>query len=255
MDLELGERVALITGASAGIGRGIAKVLADEGAQTVVLARRGNLLATLQDEIETAGGKRPLAIVADLHDRDVPTRVRDRVLQQFGHLDILINNAGGSRPLPADADDAAEDDAWDEAFAINFTPARKLARVFLPTMKQRNWGRIINLTGSMEPWRLSASHATKAGVTAWAKGLSREVGKYGITVNCLAPGRIHSEQIDTRVHPTLESQIKYAQANIPLGYFGEPHDMAYLIAFLCSPKARYITGQRMYVDGGLHRAI
>ena len=255
MDLELAGKIALVTGASAGIGRGIAKVLAAEGAQTVVLARRSNLLATLQDEIEKTGGRRPLAITADLYDRSVPGKVRDQVLQQFGQLDILINNAGGSRPLPADADEAADDDAWDEAFAINFTPARKLARAFLPVMQERKWGRIINLTGSMEPWRMSASHATKAGVTAWAKGLSRDVGKYGITVNCLAPGRIHSEQIDTRVHPTLESQVEFAQANIPLGFFGEPHDMAYLVAFLCSPKARYITGQRLYVDGGQHRAI
>ena len=94
----------------------------------------------------------------------------------------------------------------------------------------------------------------KAGVHAWAKGLSREMGKHGITINCLSPGRIHSEQIDQRLHPTAESQAEFAR-NIPLGYFGDPADLAYLAVCLCSPRARYITGERIAVDGGLHRAI
>lgn len=101
----------------------------------------------------------------------------------------------------------------------------------------------------------NAANAAKAGVHAWAKGLSRAVGKDGITINSLQPGRIHSEQIDNRLHPTREDQERFAIENIPLGYFGEPEDMAYLAAYLCSPKARYITGQRIYVDGGLHHAI
>lgn len=251
MDLELAGKVAVVTGASVGIGREIARVLAAEGAQTVVIARRGNLLATLQDEVEKTGVRRPLAISADLRDRSVPGKVRDEVLQQFGHIDILINNAGGSRPLPIDA----ADDAWDESFAINFTQVRKMTQAFLPVMQKRRWGRIINITGTLEPLRLSAAIPAKVGVTAWAKALSREIAKCGITINCLVPGRIHSEQIDTRLYPTLESQVEFAQANIPLGFLGEPYDVAYLIAFLCSPKARYITGQRLYVDGGLQHAI
>src|SRR5258706_10988018 len=106
MNLELAGKIALVTGASAAsMGREIAKVLAAEGAQTVILARRGNLLATLQDEIEKAGGKRPLAITADLSERSVFDKVRDQVLQRFGHLDILVNSAGGSRALPTDEDE------------------------------------------------------------------------------------------------------------------------------------------------------
>ena len=250
MDLELTGRVALVTGCSVGIGRAIAKALAAEGAQTIVVARRAHLLATLQDEIAAAGGLRPLAIAADLYDRSAPQLVRDQASAAFGRLDILVNNAGGSRPLPPDAGD----DVWDEAFALNFTAVRKLTQAVLPAMTAQAWGRIVNITGSSEPLGVNAANAAKAGVHAWSKGLSREIGKFGITINCLAPGRIHSEQIDQRAHPTPQSQADFAK-NIPLGYFGEPEDMASLVAFLCSPKARYITGERIHVDGGLHRVL
>jgi len=250
MDLELKGRVAVVTGCSVGIGREVAKVLAAEGAQTVVVARRGNLLATLQDEIAQAGHLRPTAVTLDLYDRASPAKLHDAVMQAHGRADIVVNNAGGSRSMPWDS----PDDAWDESFAINFTAVRKVAQAFLPGMIERNWGRIICITGSAEPGGVNAANAAKAGVHAWAKGLSRDIGKHAVTVNCLAPGRIHSEQIDQRVHPTPENQAAFAKANIPLGYFGEPYDMAYLVAFLCSPKARYITGERITVDGGLHRA-
>jgi 3-oxoacyl-[acyl-carrier protein] reductase len=251
MDLELSGRIAVVTGASVGIGRGIAKVLAAEGAQTVVIARRTQLLETLQREIVQSGATRPLIITDDLYDRAAPARIRDRVLHELGRVDILINDAGGSRKTTLDS----SDEVWDESFAINFTAVRKMAHAFLPGMQEQKWGRIINITGSMEPRMFNAANAAKAGVHAWAKGLSRFVGKDGITVNSLQPGRIHSEQIDQRVHPTREDQEEFARNNIPLGCFGDPEDMAYLAAFLCSTRARYITGQRIYVDGGLHHAI
>ena len=250
MDLELKGRVAVVTGTSVGLGREIAKVLAAEGVQTVVTARRANLLATLQDEIERAGGPRPLALPLDLYAPDAPNRVRDAALTAYGHVDILVNNAGGSRPIPWDAPDAA----WDESFSLNFTAVRKTTQALLPGMIERRWGRVLCITGSAEPSTVNAAVAAKAGVHAWAKGLSREVGRHGITINCLAPGRIHSEQIDTRLHPTAESRAEFAK-NIPLGYFGDPGDVAFLVAFLCSPRARYITGERIHVDGGLHRSV
>jgi 3-oxoacyl-[acyl-carrier protein] reductase len=250
MDLELRNRNAVVTGSSVGIGREIARVLAGEGVSCLVVARRGELLKTLQDEIEAAGGVRPHALAIDLANRAAPPRIRDEALARLGHVDILVNNAGGSRPTAVDA----PDDVWDESFALNFTAVRKLTQALLPGMIERHWGRVVNITGTSEPQGTNAAGPAKAAVHAWAKGLSRDVGRHGITVNCLGPGRIHSEQIDQRLHPTPESQAQFAR-NIPLGYFGDPADMANLVAFLCSPKARYITGQRMYVDGGLHRAI
>jgi 3-oxoacyl-[acyl-carrier protein] reductase len=250
MDLELKDKVAVVTGASVGLGRETARVLAAEGAQTIVIARRAHLLSTLQDEIERAGGPRPLALPLDLYAPEAPVKVRDAALATYGRVDILINNAGGSRPIPWDSPDAA----WDESFSINFTAVRRMTQALLPGMIERRWGRVVCVTGSAEPSGVNAAVAAKAGVHAWAKGLSREIGRHGVTINCLSPGRIHSEQIDQRLHPTPESRAEFAK-NIPLGYFGEPSDLAYLAAFLCSPRARYITGERIHVDGGLHRAV
>ncbi|HEV8143446.1 MAG TPA: SDR family oxidoreductase, partial [Methylomirabilota bacterium] len=244
-------RVAVVTGCSVGIGREVAKVLAAEGAQVVVVARRAPLLATLSDEIEAAGGVRPLAVTLDLYDRAAPQRLRDAVLGACGRADILVNNAGGSRPMPWDS----PDDAWDESFAINFTAVRKLTQALLPGMIERRWGRVVCVTGTAEPRQVNAAVAAKAGVHAWAKGLSREMGPHGITVNCVAPGRVHSEQIDEKLHPTPESQAEFTRANIPLGYFGDAADVAALVAFLCSARARYITGERIHVDGGMHHAV
>jgi 3-oxoacyl-[acyl-carrier protein] reductase len=250
MDLELKGRVAVVTGTSVGIGREIAKVLAAEGVQTIVTARRAALLVTLQDEVERAGGPRPLALPLDLYAPDAADRLREAALAAYGRVDILINNAGGSRPIAWDAPDAA----WDESFSLNFTAVRRTTQALLPGMIERRWGRILCVTGSAEPSTVNAAVAAKAGVHAWAKGLSREIGRHGITINCLSPGRIHSEQIDQRLHPTPESQAAFAR-NIPLGYFGDPSDVAFLAAFLCSEKGRYITGERIHVDGGLHRAV
>jgi len=250
MDLELSGKIAVVTGTSVGLGREIARVLAAEGARTVVVARRANLLATLQDEIERAGGARPVALPLDLYTQDAPARIRDAALAAYGRVDILVNNAGGSRPIPWDSPDSA----WEESFSINFTAVRRLTNALLPGMIERRWGRVLCVTGTAEPAGVNAAVAAKAGVHAWAKGLSREMGRHGITINCLSPGRVHSEQIDHRLHPTPESQAEFAR-NIPLGYFGDPSDVAFLTAFLCSPRARYITGERIHVDGGLHRAV
>ena len=249
MDVELSGRVAIITGCSVGIGREVAKVLAGEGVQTVVIARRGGLLKTLQDEIVAAGGPRPHAMAVDVTDPSTPQAVVEETLAHFGHLDILINNAGGSRPTAVDA----PDEVWEESWTLNFTAVRRLTQACLPAMQAQRWGRIVNITGSSEPSGINAANPAKAAVHVWAKGLSRVVGRDGITVNCLAPGRIHSEQIDQRIHPTEESRRAFA-AHIPVGYFGDPADMAYLVVCLCSPKARYMTGERIHVDGGYRRA-
>lgn len=249
MDLQLDGKTCLVTGASAGIGRGTAKVLAAEGCRVAIAARREPLLQELADEIEAEGGSRPLIVGADLTEAGSPERVRDTVLAAFDHLDILVNNAGSSRPVAWDASEAE----WREGMTLNFDIVRRLTVQFIPGMRARQWGRIINITGANEPPGVNIASVAKAAVHNWAKGLSRELAGDGVTVNCLPPGRIVSEQILNRLHPTPENRQAFIEANIPIGFFGEPQDMACLIAFLASPLARYITGEVIHVDGGMHR--
>ncbi|MGH7002235.1 MAG: SDR family oxidoreductase, partial [Stellaceae bacterium] len=132
-----------------------------------------------------------------------------------------------------------------------FTRLRQLTHAILPGMIAQKWGRIINITGKSEPERMNASFAAKAAVHAWAKGLSREIGKHGITVNSIAPGRIITEQI-LRLYPEDERR-KFAEREIPVGEYGQPEDLAVLAVFLASPLARYMTGTVIPVDGGLRR--
>lgn len=249
MDLKLKGKTCLVTGASRGIGRGIAKVMAAEGCRVAVVARRGPLLEELAREIQAAGGARPTVIVEDLTRTGSVEAVRDRVLEEFTGLDILVNNAGGSRPVKWNAGE----DEWHEGMRLNFELVRRVTNQFIPTMRAQHYGRIINITGANEPPGVNIASVAKAALHNWAKGLSRELARDGITVNCLPPGRINSEQILGRLHPTPENRQAFIEANIPIGYFGEPEDMAYLVAFLASPLARYITGEVIHVDGGMHR--
>lgn len=248
MQLELEGRTALVSGASAGIGAGIARVLAQEGLRVVITARRADRLEQLAATIVSAGGTAPLVVAGDITDGGDVTRIAAAAQAALGPIDILVNCAGGSRPLNVDAADAA----WDEAFALNFTAARRLTEALLPDMRARHWGRIINISGSMEPRSLNAASAAKAALHLWAKGLSRDVAVDGVTVNTIPPGRINSEQILEKLHPTEASRRTFIAENIPIGYFGEPEDIGHLVAFLASPLARYITGAVIPVDGGMH---
>jgi 3-oxoacyl-[acyl-carrier protein] reductase len=247
MDLQLVGRTALVTGASMGIGRAIAKGLAAEGVQIAAVARRTHLLDALASEVEREQAPRPVLITQDIMAEDAAMRLRDAALAALGHVDILVNCAGGSRPLPLDA----SEEQWEEAITLNFTRQRQITHGLLPQMIERRWGRIINITGKSEPDRLNAAFSAKAAMHAWAKGLSRDVGKYGITVNSIPPGRIMSEQI-RRNYPE-EYRKSHAAAEIPAGAYGEPEDLAVLAIFLASPLAHYINGAVIPVDGGLRR--
>jgi len=247
VDLQLKGRTALVTGASMGIGRAIAVGLAAEGVRLAIAARRKDLLEQVAAGIEKSGGIRPAIVVADVMQLESPQRIRDEAMRALGKIEILVNSAGGSRPLPVDA----PDQSWDEALTLNFTRLRQLTHAVLPGMIAQKWGRIINITGKSEPERINAAFAAKAAVHAWAKGLSREVGKHGITVNSIAPGRIITEQI-LRLYPEDERR-KFAEREIPVGEYGQPEDLAVLAVFLASPLARYMTGTVIPVDGGLRR--
>ena len=243
MDLGISGKTALVTGASVGIGRQIAKSLAAEGVKLAVVARRRELLETLQTEI----GAKLVIIECDLMKDDAAKTIAEAALAGLGSVDILVNNAGGSRKFKLDTDDAQ----WHEAMTLNFTRQRQLTHKLLDRMMAKNWGRVVNLTGKSEPEGINGAFCAKAAMHSWSKGLSREVGKHGITVNCIPPGRIISEQILRNYTP--EYRKWQSEHEIPAGAYGQPEDLANLVCFLASPKARYITGAVIPVDGGLRR--
>jgi 3-oxoacyl-[acyl-carrier protein] reductase len=247
VDLQLKGKTALVTGASMGIGRAIAKLLAAEGVKCAIAARRLNLLEQLAQEIAAAGAPAPVCIAVDVLPDGAPRKLADEALGALGKIEILVNSAGGSRPLPVDA----PEERWTEAMTLNFTRVRQLTHAVLPDMMKHNWGRIINITGKSEPDGLNAAFPAKSAVHAWSKGLSREIGKYGVTINSIPPGRIMSEQI-RRNYPE-DFRNEHARKSIPMGRYGEPEELAVLAAFLTSPLAGYITGAVLPVDGGLRR--
>jgi 3-oxoacyl-[acyl-carrier protein] reductase len=243
MDLAIRGKTALVTGASVGIGRAIATALAAEGVRLAVVARRRDLLESLAQEIGA-----PLVIVEqDMMAEDAAAKIAAQALAGLGSVDILVNNAGGSRKFQLHTGETQ----WHEALTLNFTRQRQLADLLVDQMIARKWGRIVNITGKSEPEGINGAFCAKAAMHSWAKGLSREVGKHGITVNCIPPGRIMSEQILRNYTP--EYRAWQSEHEIPVGEYGQPEDLANLVAFLASPRARYITGAVIPVDGGLRK--
>ncbi|MCY4513515.1 MAG: SDR family oxidoreductase [Candidatus Tectomicrobia bacterium] len=248
MDLQIEGKVALVTGASIGIGTGIARVLAEEGCRLIITARRDDLLNGVADEIESASHERPLVVKQDIMADDAAATLKQAVDDGYGQLDILVNNAGAMVLAPIGTDEQV----WIDIMNLKWWAARRVADVFLPGMIERKYGRIINITGTMEPFGINAATCANAAVQAWSKGLSREHSKDGVTSNCIIPGRIHSEQ-NKRSYPTVDDELAFAAQHIPAGEFGDPNDVGNLVAFVASPKARMISGSIMYVDGGMKR--
>jgi 3-oxoacyl-[acyl-carrier protein] reductase len=243
MELGLKGKTALVTGASMGIGRAIAAALAKEGVRLAVMARRRHLLEKLAEDT----GAKLVLIECDFLRSDAPERIAKAALDALGSVEILVNNAGGSRRFTLES----TEEQWDEALTLNFVRQRQLTHRLLPQMIERKWGRVINITGKSEPDGLNGAFAAKAAMHSWAKGLSREVGRHGITVNSVPPGRIISEQILRNYSP--EFRQRESEHDIPVGEYGQPEDIAHLVCFLASPLARYITGAVIPVDGGLRR--
>ena len=247
MDLQLAGRRALVTGASAGIGRAIALALAREGVRVAVTARRRPRLDELVDDIERTGAPAATVIEQDFLAAEAPQRIAEQALGALGGVDILVNNAGGSRAFELHTGEAL----WEEALTLNFTRHRQLTERLIDAMIANRWGRVISITGKSEPDGINGAFCAKAAMHSWSKGLSREVGRFGVTVNCIPPGRIISEQILRNYTP--EYRQWQSEHEIPVGEYGQPEDLAHLACFLASPRARYITGAVIPVDGGLRR--
>ncbi len=249
-------RIALVTGAGRGIGRACAVALAAQGAKVAVTARSEDQLASLVDEIQTAGGT-AMALAADLTDRAVPGKLLDQVRQAWGPVEILVNNAGvgsSSNPKPLVAFD---DDFWDLTFAINVTAPYLLTKLALPAMIERGWGRIINIASinaKVPSFHGAAYTASKHAVAGLAKAAALETAGTGVTVNSVCPGVTRSLMNDKRLEydaartgtpfEDLERQAS------PLGRRLEPDEIAAMVAFLATDAARAITGQSINVCGG-----
>lgn len=244
MDLHLKGKTAVVSGASQGMGRAIAKELAVEGVKVLAVARNEKLLHELKEEVAAAGGVEPLTLVQDLMLPDAPQKIAAVALANLGHVDLLINNAGTSRPL----DIVGPDEEWHTALTLDFDRHRQLTQQLLPHFIERKQGSILNIISTYELRTINASAVFKASVVVWSKQLAGEIGRYGIRVNCLQPGLIDTENI-RRFFPGDERRV-FAEREIPLGDFGEPQDIANMAAFLLSPRARYITGTVAVVDGG-----
>ncbi|MBV9558850.1 MAG: SDR family oxidoreductase [Bradyrhizobium sp.] len=250
MDLDLTGKTALVTAASGGIGAGVAEALADAGVRVAISGRTQASLDVVAEKLAASAGGRPAIVVGDVGAKDGPGQIAAEAAAALGgRIDILVNNAGAARPIAGEVDD----DYWDESFNLNFMAARRLADLVVPAMKAQRWGRIISISGALVAPRPNAAAPAKAALASWSRTLGFALGGYGITVNTIAPGRINTAQILTRLHPTEQSRADYIKQNIPAGYFGEPYDIGHLVAFLASPLARYINGAAIPVDGGAVR--
>jgi 3-oxoacyl-[acyl-carrier protein] reductase len=249
MQLLLNNKKCIVTGASQGLGKAIAILLAAEQCDLVLVARRKKPLEEVKKLIQKKYNCKVVTLSIDVTSNNADIKIKDFALKQLGTIDVLINSAGGSRPTTWDAPESF----WEEGMSLNFTALRKLTTRIIPIMTKNKWGRVINITGSVEPREVNVANAAKSAVHAWAKGLSRVVAADGITINSISPGRLNTEQILKRRHPNIKERKKFIKENIPVGYFGDPEDLACLAVFLSSPIARYITGELIHVDGGMKR--
>lgn len=246
MEMSLAGRTALVTGATAGIGRSTAVEFARAGARVVAVARRR---ALLDETVQMAGGDGHVAIEQDLEAPDGAQRLLEQ-LTGLPPIDIFVHCAGKSTGAPLGTEQAV----WDAAFNLMFNNPRDLAEALFGKMAERGYGRAVFFGGTLEPGGVpNAAGCAKAALRLWTKAAANAVAKDGITVNSINPGRINTEQILQHLHPDPVARDAFAKSNIPAGYFGDPEDVSNLLVFLCSPLARYITGAMIPVDGGMHK--
>lgn len=246
MDLGLKGRTALVCGASSGLALASAEALAEEGANVTMFARRRDLLEREADRIGALAVRGDVTIPSDLE------RAVEQTLEAFGGIDVVIWNSGGPPPGRALDVDA---DAVDQAVELLLQPAVRLVRLCLPHLERSDGGRIVAITSlaAKEPTaHLALSNMIRPGLTGWLKTLAAELGPRGITVNCVAPGRIDTDRL-AHLYPDGPNEEQLQE--IPLRRWGTPQEFGDIVCFLASDRARYVTGQTVVVDGGLQRFL
>ena len=262
MDLGLTNKVAMVGGASKGLGFAVARALAAEGAHVVIAARDEDAIERAAAVINAGTGGRALGVRADLSTADAITRWHAAATDQFGGVDLLFANTGGP---PAGTALSFDDMAWQNAFSLLLLSVIRTVRLVVPSMRERGGGAILVGTSSTvkEPVpNLALSNVMRAGVTSLVKTLSLELAPDQIRVNSLLPGRISTDRLTSldEIHAakagiTLEEQQQRGAAAIPLGHYGAPDDFGRAGAFLLSNAASYITGAAVQVDGGLIKGL
>lgn len=246
MDLGLSGRTALVCGASSGIGLGIAESLAGEGANVVMFARRRELL---EQEAARIGG---VPVAGDVTSKEDLERLVATAVDRFGGVDVVVHNSGGPHPASASQLDA---ELIRTAVDLLLVSVVRLTGLCLPYLVRSPAGRIVTVTSSTvrEPVdNLALSNSIRPGIVGWSKSLARELGPKGITVNCLAPGRIDTARI-REVYP--DGPTAEDLATIPLGRLGSTREVGDVVAFLCSERASYVSGTVVLVDGALTRGL
>lgn len=255
MDLGISERVALVVGASQGIGRAAAASLAREGARVAAVSRSRERIEHAAAEIGSETGSDVRPFTADMEDPDSLPALVQAVREAVGSVEILVVNTGG--PPPGDPLSFSRDQ-WEAAYRSLVLAPMALIGAVVPDMRARRWGRIVNVTSTSvkEPIPgLMLSNVHRPGAVGAFKTLSRELGRDGILMNSVAPGRIATERIASMSGTPLEELRDREQPEIPVGRLGEPQELGDVIAFLCSERASYVTGVSLMVDGGLTRSV
>jgi 3-oxoacyl-[acyl-carrier protein] reductase len=261
MDLGIRGKVALVAASSKGLGRAVAEELAAEGANLVMCARGAEILRSTADSIRQATNVRVVDVAADVSKPADVQRVIKAAIDEFGRVDILVNNSGGPPSGPFESFTA---EAWESAVQLLLTSVVGLTRAVLPGMKERRWGRILNVTSiaAKQPIEgLMLSNSLRAGVIGFARTLANEVAPFGVTVNNLLPGYTKTDRVQELAAaaaktPSNSSDIYSKwEREIPMGRLGEPREFAALAAFLASERASYITGSSIAADGGWIRSL
>ena len=241
-------QVALITGAANGIGRGCALRLANEGAALALVDREDEALAELAAELR-ANGRQVFIAALDCTDPEDASGFVADTEKHFGKIDILINNVGQSAREEKSTFLESTEAVWRFVLEVNLLTTMRFSRLAAPGMVQRGHGRIINMASESAVIAPVGSHdyaAAKAGIMGFTRAIARELAPSGVTVNCILPGPIHTRALATSTDPVSLA----AMANIPVGFVGEPEDVAGVAAMLASVEGRYITGQSIIVNGG-----
>ncbi len=244
---DLTGRVALVTGGNKGLGKAMARGFAEAGADVVIASRHEKELKTALDEILAGTGGQGAYCVTDVSVREDVKKLAQFALEKMGRVDVLVNNAGMNAPQ---AIDAITDDTWDRVLEVNLSSVMALTRELVPQMKQRRWGRVVHISsimGQVSKEKRNVYSATKAALIGMARASALDLGPFGVTVNCIAPGPFMTDMPMS----VLSDPEKQAFADrTALGRWAQPRELVGPVLMLCSEAGSYVTGQTLFVDGG-----